>query len=173
VRKSPFAVRIRHKSASTLIAAEASQRQKMEKPACQAPLSSIGQRLFGLGSLTRTRPRTATRNRSYFQGGDTPIRRASASAVPPGRAGWRRASGQSKPGSTAGGGRVARTERDITEQKRAHAHLEYEIQQRTVALRKSQEELAAILHTAADAIITMDNLSTPLLSECSAIPPLR
>lgn len=51
---------------------------------------------------------------------------------------------------------VAKTERDITEQKRSHAHLEYEIQQRTTALRKSQEQLAAILHTAADAIITIN-----------------
>lgn len=51
---------------------------------------------------------------------------------------------------------IAKTERDITEQKRAHAHLEYEIQQRTAALRKSQEQLAAVLHTAADAIITID-----------------
>jgi len=51
---------------------------------------------------------------------------------------------------------IAKTERDITEQKRAHAHLEYEIQQRTAALRKSQEQLAAVLHTAADAIITIN-----------------
>lgn len=51
---------------------------------------------------------------------------------------------------------IAKTERDITEQKRAHALLEYEIQQRTDALRKSQEQLAAVLHTAADAIITIN-----------------
>ncbi len=51
---------------------------------------------------------------------------------------------------------IAKTERDITEQKRAHAHLEYEIEQRTAALRKSQEQLAAVLHTAADAIITIN-----------------
>lgn len=51
---------------------------------------------------------------------------------------------------------VAKTERDITEQKRTHAQLEYEIQQRTAALRTSQEHLAAVLHTAADAIITIN-----------------
>jgi len=51
---------------------------------------------------------------------------------------------------------IAKTERDITEQKRAHAHLEYEIEQRTAALRKSQEQLAGVLHTAADAIITIN-----------------
>lgn len=51
---------------------------------------------------------------------------------------------------------IAKTERDITEQKRDHAHLEYEIRQRTDALRKSQEQLAAVLHTAADAIITIN-----------------
>lgn len=51
---------------------------------------------------------------------------------------------------------IAKTERDITEQKRAHVQLEYEIQQRTVALRASQEQLAAVLHTAADAIITIN-----------------
>lgn len=49
-----------------------------------------------------------------------------------------------------------KTERDITERKRAHAHLEFEIQQRTTALRKSQEQLAAVLHAAADAIITIN-----------------
>lgn len=51
---------------------------------------------------------------------------------------------------------IAKTERDITEQKRAHARLEHEVEQRTAALRKSQEQLAAVLHTAADAIITID-----------------
>jgi two-component system CheB/CheR fusion protein len=51
---------------------------------------------------------------------------------------------------------IAKTERDITEHKRAHARLEDEVQKRTAALRKSQEELAAVLHTAADAIITID-----------------
>jgi PAS domain S-box-containing protein len=40
---------------------------------------------------------------------------------------------------------IAKTERDITEQKRAQ-----------VALQKSQEQLAAILHTATDAIITIN-----------------
>ena len=40
--------------------------------------------------------------------------------------------------------------------RRLQIDLEYEIQQRTLALRKSQEQLAAILHTAADAIITFD-----------------
>ena len=38
----------------------------------------------------------------------------------------------------------------------ARAHLEYEILERTAALRKSQEQLAAVLHTAADAIITIN-----------------
>jgi len=51
---------------------------------------------------------------------------------------------------------IVKTERDITEQKRAHSYLEHEIEQRTAALRKSQEQLAAVLHTAADAIITID-----------------
>ncbi len=51
---------------------------------------------------------------------------------------------------------IAKTERDITEQKRAHALLEHEIEQRTAALRSSQEQLSAILHTAADAIITIN-----------------
>jgi len=51
---------------------------------------------------------------------------------------------------------IAKTERDITEQKRAHARLEYEIEQRTTALRKSQEQFAAVLHTAADAIVTIN-----------------
>jgi two-component system CheB/CheR fusion protein len=51
---------------------------------------------------------------------------------------------------------IAKTERDISEQKLAHAHLEHLIQQRTAALRQSQEQLAAILHTAADGIITID-----------------
>ena len=40
--------------------------------------------------------------------------------------------------------------------RRLQIELEYEIQQRTVALRKSQEQLAAVLHTAADAIITIN-----------------
>jgi PAS domain S-box-containing protein len=40
--------------------------------------------------------------------------------------------------------------------RRLQIELEYEIQQRTIALRKSQEQLAAILHTAADAIITIN-----------------
>lgn len=51
---------------------------------------------------------------------------------------------------------IVKTERDITEQTLAHARLEKEIQQRTTALRVSQEQLAAILHTAADSIITID-----------------
>ncbi len=51
---------------------------------------------------------------------------------------------------------IAKTERDITQQKQAQAHLENEIEQRTVALRKSQEQLAAVLQTAADAIITIN-----------------
>lgn len=51
---------------------------------------------------------------------------------------------------------IAKTERDITEQKRVHTQLEKEVEQRTAALRKSQEELATILQTAADAIITID-----------------
>ena len=40
--------------------------------------------------------------------------------------------------------------------RRLQIELEYEIQQRTAALRKSQEQLAAVLHTAADAIITIN-----------------
>jgi PAS domain S-box-containing protein len=40
--------------------------------------------------------------------------------------------------------------------RRLQIELEYEIQQRTIALRKSQEQLAAVLHTAADAIITIN-----------------
>ncbi len=40
--------------------------------------------------------------------------------------------------------------------RRLQVELEYEIEQRTIALRKSQQQLAAILHTAADAIITID-----------------
>jgi len=51
---------------------------------------------------------------------------------------------------------IVKTARDITEQKRIHANLEYQIQQHTAALRKSQEQLAAVLHTAADAIITIN-----------------
>jgi two-component system CheB/CheR fusion protein len=51
---------------------------------------------------------------------------------------------------------IATTERDITEQKRAHARLEYEIEQRAT----SQEQLAAVLHTAADAIITSNAQGT-------------
>jgi len=51
---------------------------------------------------------------------------------------------------------IAITERDITERKRTHARLENEIEQRTAALRKSQEQLTVILHTAADAIITFN-----------------
>jgi two-component system, chemotaxis family, CheB/CheR fusion protein len=51
---------------------------------------------------------------------------------------------------------IAKTERDITEQKRAHAHLENEVQQRTAALRNSQDQLAAVLHTGADAVITIN-----------------
>ena len=38
----------------------------------------------------------------------------------------------------------------------ADALLEHEIEQRPAALRSSQEQLSAILHTAADAIITID-----------------
>ena len=49
---------------------------------------------------------------------------------------------------------IAKTERDITERKRAHAHLEYEIERRTAALRKSQEQLRAILQRPPMTIIT-------------------
>lgn len=52
---------------------------------------------------------------------------------------------------------VAKTERDITNDKRIQEHLEHEVERRTHELRKSQEQLTAVLQTAADAIITIDS----------------
>lgn len=51
---------------------------------------------------------------------------------------------------------IAKIERDITEQKHVRAKLEHVVEQCTIALRKSQEQLTVILQTAADAIITID-----------------
>jgi PAS domain S-box-containing protein len=51
---------------------------------------------------------------------------------------------------------IAKTERDVSLQRRVQTDLEQVVQLRTELLRKSQEQLAAVLQTAADAVITID-----------------
>lgn len=50
---------------------------------------------------------------------------------------------------------IAKVDRDITERKRAHAHLEEEVQRRTAMLRESEALLRAVLNAPDDAIITI------------------
>jgi PAS domain S-box-containing protein len=52
---------------------------------------------------------------------------------------------------------IAKTDRDITERKRALTHLEQEVERRTAALQESESRLRAILNAPDDAIITIDH----------------
>ncbi|MGC8643421.1 MAG: CheR family methyltransferase, partial [Isosphaeraceae bacterium] len=59
-----------------------------------------------------------------------------------------------------GGGQptmIARTDRDVSEMKRARVHLEQEVERRTAALREGGERMRAIHDNALAAIITMDS----------------
>jgi PAS domain S-box-containing protein len=55
---------------------------------------------------------------------------------------------------------VAKTDRDVSERKKAQANLEQEVARRTAALQESESRLRAILNSPDDAIITIDQKGT-------------
>jgi PAS domain S-box-containing protein len=55
---------------------------------------------------------------------------------------------------------IAKIDRDITERKQAHFRLEEEVGRRTAALAEQQQRLRAILDSASDAIVTIDERGT-------------